>query len=76
MILYLIRVNITFIGCISLGIWELIYNFTVELLISLQMVKVKITVDPHVAEYINGKFFNSEAGTVQFPTSLDIYVLI
>ena len=40
------------------------------------MVKVKISVDPFVAEYIKGKFYNFEAGTVKFPSSLDIYILI
>ena len=40
------------------------------------MVKVKISVAPFVAEYIKGKFYNFEAGTVKFPSSLDIYILI
>lgn len=40
------------------------------------MIKVKIGVEPAVAEYIRGKFYNEEAGAVKFPSSLDIYVLI
>lgn len=40
------------------------------------MVKVKISVEPHVAEYIRGKFFDFEVGTVRFPSGLDIYILI
>lgn len=40
------------------------------------MVKVKIGVEPYVAEYIRGKFFDEEAGAVRFPSSLDVYVLI
>ena len=37
---------------------------------------VKITVEPHVAEYIKGKFYDHEAGSVRFPPALDIYILI
>ncbi len=40
------------------------------------MMTVKITVEPHVAEYIRGKFFDHEAGAVRFPPALDIYILI
>jgi len=40
------------------------------------MITVKITVEPHVAEYIKGKFYDHEAGAVRFPPALDIYILI
>lgn len=40
------------------------------------MVKVKVQTDPHVAEYIRGKFYDCESGTVHFPSRLDIYILI
>lgn len=40
------------------------------------MMTVKITVEPHVAEYIKGKFYDHEAGSVRFPPALDIYILI
>ncbi len=40
------------------------------------MITVKIEVEPHVAEYIRGKYFSGDAGAVKFPASLDIYVLI
>lgn len=37
---------------------------------------VKILVDPHVAEYVHGKFYDAQAGAVRFPSSSDIYVLL
>lgn len=37
---------------------------------------IKTTVEPHVAEYIRGKFYDSQAGTVRFPSTMDIYILI
>lgn len=40
------------------------------------MITVKISVEPSVAEYINGKYYDYEAGAVRFPPSLDIYILI
>ncbi len=40
------------------------------------MVTVKIQVEPYVAEYINGKYFDFSAGCVRFPAGLDIYILI
>lgn len=40
------------------------------------MMTVKTKVEPHVAEYIRGKYFDSEAGFVRFPSTLDIYILI
>ncbi|MDE6496513.1 MAG: hypothetical protein K2L30_09800 [Duncaniella sp.] len=40
------------------------------------MMTIKITVEPHVAEYIKGKFYDHEAGSVRFPPALDIYILI
>ena len=40
------------------------------------MITVKTFAEPHVAEYIRGKFFDPESGTVRFPSGLDIYVLI
>lgn len=40
------------------------------------MITVKITVEPYVAEYIQGKYFEYESGVVRFPSSLDIYILI
>lgn len=40
------------------------------------MITVKINVEPHVAEYIRGKFFDEDLGAVKFPASRDIYVLI
>lgn len=43
---------------------------------SLTMMTVKTTVEPHVAEYIRGKFYDHEAGAVRFPSTLDIYIQI
>ncbi|WP_302613809.1 hypothetical protein [uncultured Bacteroides sp.] len=40
------------------------------------MMTVKTEVEPHVAEYIRGKFFDHEAKAVRFPPALDIYILI
>ena len=40
------------------------------------MITVKISVEPHVAEYIRGKYFDHEAKAVRFPSDLDIYILI
>lgn len=40
------------------------------------MITVKLSVEQHVAEYIQGKFYDSEAGAVRFPSTLDIYILI
>lgn len=40
------------------------------------MMTIKTTVDPHVAEYIRGKFYDDEVGAVRFPASMDIYILI
>ncbi|MCM1451245.1 MAG: hypothetical protein NC102_03225 [Clostridium sp.] len=40
------------------------------------MIVAKISVEPHVAEYVRGKYFDAEAGAVRFPPMLDIYVLI
>ena len=40
------------------------------------MMTFKTTVEPHVAEYIRGKFYDHEAGAVRFPSALDIYILI
>lgn len=40
------------------------------------MITVKISVEPYVAEYIKGKFFDAEAGAVHFPAELDIYITI
>lgn len=40
------------------------------------MITVKTTVEPHVAEYIRGKFYDREAQVVRFPPTLDIYILI
>lgn len=40
------------------------------------MITVKATVEPHVAEYIRGKFYDREARVVRFPPTLDIYILI
>lgn len=40
------------------------------------MVKVKIEVPAHVAEYLVGKYYDPEAGCVRFPSGLDIYILI
>ena len=40
------------------------------------MITVKISVEPHVAEYIRGKYFDHEADAVRFPSDLDIYILI
>lgn len=40
------------------------------------MISVRIAVDPYVAEYISGKFYDHEAGAVRFPHTLDLYVLI
>lgn len=40
------------------------------------MITVKISVEPHVAEYIRGKYFDRDAGVVRFPSGADIYLLI
>ena len=40
------------------------------------MVRVKIDVKPHVAEYIRGKYYDPEVGCVRFPPGLDIYILL
>ena len=40
------------------------------------MITVKIQIEPHVAEYIRGKYFDPEVGAVRFPSSLDIYILV
>ena len=40
------------------------------------MITTKINVDPPVAEYITGKYFDAEVGAVRFPADLDLYVLI
>lgn len=40
------------------------------------MITVRISVEQHVAEYIRGKYFDHESGTVRFPAGLDIYILI
>ena len=40
------------------------------------MIPVKITVEPHVAEYIIGKYYDPELGAVHFPSTLDVYILI
>lgn len=40
------------------------------------MIPVKISVVPYVAEYIKGKYYDTAAGAVHFPSTLDIYVLI
>jgi len=40
------------------------------------MTTVKINVDPAVAEYIRGRYYNHEVGAVRFPPSSDIYIKI
>lgn len=40
------------------------------------MMTIKITVEQYVAEYIQGKFYDSESGAVRFPSAMDIYILI
>lgn len=40
------------------------------------MMTVKTNVEPHVAEYIRGKFYDLEAEAVRFPSTLDIYIQI
>lgn len=40
------------------------------------MITTKIFVEPYVAEYIKGKFYDDEKGAVHFPASSDIYVTI
>ena len=40
------------------------------------MTTATIQIEPYVAEYIRGKFFDTEYGAVHFPRSLDIYVTI
>lgn len=40
------------------------------------MIPVKISVEPHIAEYIRGKYHDREAGAVRFPPGLDIYILV
>lgn len=40
------------------------------------MITVRITVEPHVAEYIRGRYFDHDLGTVRFPSASDIYVTV
>ena len=40
------------------------------------MMTIKISVEQYVAEYIHGKFYDSESGAVRFPSAMDIYILI
>lgn len=40
------------------------------------MITVKIDIDPAVAEYIRGRYYDPEVGAVRFPPSSDIYVKI
>ena len=37
---------------------------------------VRVTVEPHVAEYIKGKFYDPDVDAVRFPPTMDIYILI
>lgn len=40
------------------------------------MITARISIDPAVAEYIRGRYFDNEVGAVRFPSSSDIYVKI
>ncbi len=40
------------------------------------MITVKIEIDPYVAEYITGRYFDPEVSVVRFPSGSDIYHLI
>lgn len=40
------------------------------------MITVKIALEPYVAEYVTGKFFDPEQEAVRFPASHDIYHLL
>lgn len=40
------------------------------------MVRIKIAIEPYVAEYIRGKYYDEEAECVIFPPGLDIYIQI
>ena len=40
------------------------------------MVKVKISVPEYIAEYIQGKYYDSTEVAVRFPANLDLYVAI
>lgn len=40
------------------------------------MVSIKIEIEPYVAEYCKGKFFDEDSGAVRFPPQTDVYVLI
>lgn len=40
------------------------------------MMTVKINIDQPVAEYIRGRYYDAEIGTVRFPSSCDIYIKI
>ena len=40
------------------------------------MMTTKISVEPYVAEYARGKYFDDKTCSVKFPSSLDLYVLI
>ncbi|MCM1296478.1 MAG: hypothetical protein NC311_13150 [Muribaculaceae bacterium] len=40
------------------------------------MITSRIQVEPYVAEYIMGKYYDSEVGAVRFPPTSDIYLLI
>lgn len=40
------------------------------------MTTVKIDIDPAVAEYIRGRYYDHEVGAVRFPPSSDIYITI
>jgi hypothetical protein len=40
------------------------------------MITTKIKIEPYLAEYIRGKYFDSEKGTVRIPNSSDLYIWI
>lgn len=40
------------------------------------MITATIEIEPYVAEYIKGKFYDAEFGAVRFPPSSDIYVTV
>lgn len=40
------------------------------------MITATIQIEPYVAEYITGKYYDTDLGAVRFPSSSDIYVTI
>lgn len=40
------------------------------------MITTRIQIEPYLAEYVQGKYYDESAGTVRFPSSSDIYITV